>query len=829
MKITNLELFRYNRLKLTNIELFVYNPTEPLQLILGTNGSGKTSLMLEMSPLPALHTDYGDNGYKKITLEKNKDIYVLTSSFKHKHEHSFIKNGVELNPGFTITVQKELVKQEFSLTQEIHELLISQSSFTLMSVSERRMWFTKLSPVNYDYAIKVYNKLKEKQRDASGTLRTLKKRLVLETGKLINISEKDSLELKVKDLHELLSYLQGCRKPVEQPMNELNTKYSSLEEIVYKMSSTVLDYMKNTKLKYSSFDDIDFLLDKRKTEKIILEEKLDVLYKEFGTIEDSLRVIRQNSVQTNLVSISNITDLESQLSVKYGLLKLNNSCYIENPIEAGNALNTVYDLLTSVFLELKENENRYYSRQTLETTVLDLSELRLKNKNLSSELTTLVNAKLHQEHQRDNAKTECPSCKHTWSRGYDKDYYDKLCITVEVLQTKLDDITININDLVLEEETIREYFTTFNQFKNCTTNWPVLKQLWDLILNDNVYLKSPRMVINLIDLFKKDIVTHCDIEKINKQLNETRAAYDLAQQTDVQENERVIEKALNLEISISENISKTRTINRAIETLLTDKKNITAILDMSSKLEVLVSDMKTNTDDRKETLRREALITFIKHVQIDLANKERALSEINQQYILVEDITNQISNTELDNSTLTVLVNELSPTDGLIAKGLLGFINNFINKMNKFIKKIWAYPLVIKPCTISTETAIELDYKFPLVAGDAKAVKDVLRGSSAMRDVVDLAFKITTMSYLGLSNHPLYLDEPSAAMDNEHKINSMKAIVSLMEQQNFTQLFLISHDHVQYGSLINTEVCILCPNNIVLPSGTVYNKHVRLN
>ena len=72
MKYTKLILFRCVRLRLKNIEYFEMNPSEPVQLILGTNGSGKSSIMMELSPLPSEASDYRDGGYKEIHIEKDK-------------------------------------------------------------------------------------------------------------------------------------------------------------------------------------------------------------------------------------------------------------------------------------------------------------------------------------------------------------------------------------------------------------------------------------------------------------------------------------------------------------------------------------------------------------------------------------------------------------------------------------------------------------------------------------------------------------------------------------------------------------------------------------
>ena len=98
-----------------------------------------------------------------------------------------------------------------------------------------------------------------------------------------------------------------------------------------------------------------------------------------------------------------------------------------------------------------------------------------------------------------------------------------------------------------------------------------------------------------------------------------------------------------------------------------------------------------------------------------------------------------------------------------------------------------------------------------------------------MHEVIDLASKITAMKALHLDDYPLFLDEFGSNMDPAHKAATIQLINSIMEQDHFSQLFMISHDAVQYGALSNTEVCVLSTENMLLPAGSVYNQNVEIN
>ena len=189
MKIERLELFGYTRLMLTNIQKFVYTPDMPFQIILGTNGSGKSSVLYELSPLPAQSGQYTKDGLKRVFISHKGSEYVLESTFKHGNKHSFKKDGEELNPGGTGMVQKDLCKREFNYTQELHELLIGDVLFTDMAPMKRREWITMLDSADYHFPLSVYNKWRTLARDHQGTLKHLKHLLATETNNLLKMSD----------------------------------------------------------------------------------------------------------------------------------------------------------------------------------------------------------------------------------------------------------------------------------------------------------------------------------------------------------------------------------------------------------------------------------------------------------------------------------------------------------------------------------------------------------------------------------------------------------------------------------------------------------------
>jgi hypothetical protein len=221
MYIQSIELKGYKRFEL-NSSHFKATYTAAVQFIVGTNGSGKSSLAYQLSPLPAEKDDFSKEGLKHIVITNNGKTYKLISDFSQEHVHSFIVDGVNLNDGGTITVQKELVKKHFGYDQSIHDMIQGHKRFTQMGPSERKYWFTFLADADYDYAIGVFNKVKERLSDMQGALKLAKQRLVIESSKIITEEEFNLLRSQCEGLYSNVQFLIEHR---EKPMGTTQSYY----------------------------------------------------------------------------------------------------------------------------------------------------------------------------------------------------------------------------------------------------------------------------------------------------------------------------------------------------------------------------------------------------------------------------------------------------------------------------------------------------------------------------------------------------------------------------------------------------------------------------
>ena len=223
-----------------------------------------------------------------------------------------------------------------------------------------------------------------------------------------------------------------------------------------------------------------------------------------------------------------------------------------------------------------------------------------------------------------------------------------------------------------------------------------------------------------------------------------------------------------------------------------------------------------------DSLRNQHVDTVVAIHQTDLAIMHRQLTEKHALDGIIRDLTTSHDDVQENFQALSLLADTLSPTEGIIAEQLTGFITCLVGQLNSIIAALWTYDMTVQPCGMASG---ELDYRFPLQIQSADHVApDVAKGSKAQQQVVNFAFQLTVMLYMELTDYPLYLDEPGEGFDEQHRTNLIGFVKQLMDANHHSQLFLVSHYAATHGSLINSEVLVLDSSNITVPGE--FNKHV---
>ena len=821
MLIKKLILKNYKRLMLNNIKEFIYEPTSSFQLILGTNGSGKSSVLRELSPLPAFSGDYTKEGSKTIELEENNNFYRLISTFKNGNKHTFIRNDEVLNNEGTAMVQKELVEKYFGYTQEIHQLLIGDVCLTDMAPQKRREWFTKLSPNNLTYAIDAFNFIKARFRDTQGAQSHINKRLTAETNALLSLTDIDNIDHRVELLKQDIILFLENRDPKFNVPDMTEREIYRLIENIDEQSQKIISRTFSPRFGlFGNYSELDEYCKRLDEEYKLSINTLNMKTSEYADLENLMLSVKRAGVDGIDGLKKKKIDIDNEIKTLSGKIRqFENVGDIETIVLRNN---DVISLTENILQILPSNEEGYFSREKISQHEENLNKL--KEKILSIRLTK-GRAEERYEFVHNAKDVECPRCQHVWKPGIS----ERELITLKEKIEECEKLLLNSDEEFKQASEYlakaEEYVSLWRKFKNIVDDNQVFNVLWNFLLEDNLVIKSPKKALSVLYTWKDDCNNLFQLNELEKQRQNIQIAFDAANTIESISGINAFQERMD-------------SLTREIEKLTIDSQQKKDCLDINLELyndasyilkeftilEQLVDKLDFTFNEYQKGLKNVMLNDGIAEMNSTLGQIQNKLNEKQTLENLIKDLTKDAVNLEMDFSGYKLLMEELSPVNGLIADQLYGNIQCIVSQMNEIIAQIWTYDLEILPCGLDSG---ELDYKFPLhVKSALNEVNDVSEGSTAQIEVVNFAFKLVVMLYLNMSNNPLYLDEIGHSFDEQHRANIMNYIKLLIESKRHSQLFMISHYAPQYGAMTQAEICVLDSSNISMPF--THNKHVTM-
>lgn len=795
--IKELILTNYDRFFLNNIESIEFRPKQKLQLLLGTNGSGKSSLLSELNPLPINKNDF-TNGSKEITIEKDNNIFKLKST---SNKNSFMLNNTELNDGGTKTVQLNLVKEYFNLTPKYNNIILGTEKLTAMSTNERKNILREMSTVDYSYGIYLYNTLKQELRDTVGYLKLMQIEM---NNDISNIVNDDEILILKNDITK-------CKNMIDS----LSMSYSKSEE--YKDIPIIdlnidMDILDKNKLQ----SDLDY------NNKFIIniEEEITNLNKEIDSLDDYSTTIKDS--ETLNTKLKSLEEYFKNINNKYNMEKY-------SPIDSKNRLDKLLNSnLNNINIELSYLDNIIFTptehkelKSKLEVLNNNLKIVSHGYDNNSKELEILLSNKT------DNNKITCSSCGTMNYFGYSKEKEDMLQEKVNNFKIKYDELNSQYLELYEIYQKQKQKITYLQEIKEIISDLSVIPLYTDLVkkyVNDITSITSTMLniIFKNIEDFLLDIK---DYESNNNELIEVKLKIssgieilNIYKRKYIEDKDKLINK-LNVlldkkrEISsniviIKNNIEKCNIVNKHIETLNTIITNY-----KFNKKQIVINNKNTILTNTIRELKSLLITLEDKYSNIE---KIKSRIEINKKHIdSHEDIR----------VALQYAINALSPTEGIIAKSINSFINVFLNEMNTIINSVWSYELTLLPCQISESN--DLDYLFAVkVADNKKDIKDVAYLSTSMKDIVDLSFKIVFMKYMKLTHMPLMLDEFGVFMDDTHR-NKVYDVIENLLSNNFSQIYFTANFKSIYGRFVDSDINILDDKNLELDD-IFYNENLKI-
>lgn len=826
MFIESLTLINYNPFLLRGIKRVQLNFTSIYQLIIGTNGTGKSSILRQLSPLPAVVGDFAQTGCKEIVIRHLTNRYRLVSNYKDKvGRHEFWMNNVNLNDSGTITSQRELVNQHFRLTQSLFTLLMGETKFTQMSSTERRNWLLSISGMNLDFAMEVYEKLKGHTRNTHNLFKHYTKRYNAEVESLPTEAEITQLEECVNNLNAIFLDLNKSKKDISESKLTLVQK----GEEIYRLVSPIVTRTLSKRVTVGHLDITKHVSNDSAASELLRQsyENIRLSQQRLTTLQAEQYELAMLIDEINRGSESGCSDIQQRIleleSEKKILLESLRALDFDKSDFESIALATeiIRPDLTDILTTTPPNLNGRFLPESVAITKTNRDNLLLQKTRIENELDKLSHLI---RHLKEGDKTECPSCHHTWVIGSTN-------VPLETLLQQVDDLEKALITNKLDLESMESFFELHDAYirnrSRLNKHYSTLPAVRPLLHDIAAHWKSLECIHNglpILSQWCKEVETGRRLMLIETELAEAWRVRDVI--------------VGDYEGKVGEVVSKHKLYTEQIEGLLADidannemikqVKEIRQLFNTLTKSKEVITnaiyELNDIQDKIKDMVINETLDLFINHVRDELSTVVIRLNKAKNAKILVDKLQTELSIADRENKVAKLLVKLISPTDGLIAEKLSIFMDNFIEQMNYIISQIWAHDFQLVKYTLATG---ELDYVFPIKVGNSKFdVPDVSYGSSSQVDIVNFAFRLVVMLYLGLEDYPIYLDELAPSLDETHRANIIAFIKEFVDAKQCSQMFMISHYVANHGVFTQAEVCVTDKANILtLPS--VYNKHCQ--
>ena len=821
MKINYVLLKGFKRFNNSRISEFEAEFESPIQVIVGSNSSGKSSLLKELSPLPSIRTDYEKDGLKELHITHDNHSFVLKTDFSNRvSPHSFKMDGVELNDGHTSDVQEELSIKHFGFTPAIRNLVYSKTQLCSMTPSARKEMFLNINPMDLSLILGIHKLATNKFRDCKANLKLLYARKGNLEAQMLkpeilaqHQATKDKLSKEILAIDKIIYALEQHINSLQDRFREdidyqrqctdNNQQIIPSEKILHECHEIVKTCMKFTDVPRG--DEFPIANEKLHIKREKLKVAIDEIKKNISAISSDINDynshLKDNSTRTVSDVEKEIKDLDLEIKKYTNLPK--------NPIP--DSLISLYDnkvdAIKNTLFIFKDSDVKMIAPEIIlgkiqeaDTLKTSLTNLNTKLGELNDELET-CNKEINDHKQKASIPTNCSSTT---------------CGLRLLFTDRLKNIEARSASLKVEVNVVKDKITsTQKQFKEVSEFIePYVK--FNLVSHFNSLLSELNTDYFKIEDWNKTLINKINVAplEIVKQLTELVTGSKA-----VVELNKLLTKKSMLEMELKTLIKSSAISSEFLKNKILEKE--AQIKELFNKLNMNEKEAE-NTEYWKKLGRQ--FVEAKRSISEELRNIESIIREqevLKQSY---EAETLKLIDTISETSILNEKVMEaLSPNSGIPHKSMVKYLNAMINNVNYFLSQLWSFKLAIKPINLDQP----LDYKFPIEIGMDTA-PDINHLSDGQTEAVNLMWVLSIMLQMKMLNKiPLFGDELGRTMDPVHRQHLLDFLNKLIEGNLVEQLFLINHYAALSSGFTGSDVIVLDDTNLAeLPPEVNRNCHI---
>lgn len=790
---------------------------ELVNIFMGRNGYGKTSILKECHPLPPDNADYAKGGYKYVRWEVSEsEFYILESHTGTSSTHSFKKNGVEeLNTGGTLTVQKDLCREYFGLTP----LLVRYMSgtkvndlFTMLSTAARKQIIMDMYPNDTRYALTVYNKIKAELRNCQGAIKNQHKRLAEENQRKQQLMETSlpELEAKIESLDSRIKeamVLSGALSHATDVGEELHNQIKRFINLTRDLVLGGVTSIEGPTVLVKKREQYRRILSNTQTKVTYRRSRIAELMETLSGVNyvtetpevlegqrDALQLVQAQDTQLH-------DDSKRIVDHTFGELT---DAHVDLIVGACSA---VIPLLEQVVIASNEKITLLGYKVWLER----LEEVNSQGRNLKHQVETLQHDLKHFDMAEDQ---KCPECKHEFKPGFDLKDIEFKRKELVTLNEQLRRAVVEKRELEAKLSLDEEFFSTMSKVvSTCRYLDDGDFTLLNIMKNHRVGYRDTDTLINgmkalMVYREKREVIKLHDAE-----IQSLTVRIDALRRNDISELTRQLTEMEAL-LASEENTLRNFSVKiNDIESKLEEMQSRDTKIQI---LETLRADILEGFQEQGRYILRQATDSAIaewvptKDQQMQMLIRGRSAESV------IRSIEEDIERLEVRCKKLQLLQDTICPNKGMIGKLMSDFIKTITGNMNAIIRDVFTTPLYILPCV---DKKGDLSYRFPVINSvDGKPSKDVSDCSGGEQDIINLAFRMVLMRYAVQNRFPLVLDEVGTKLDAYHQQRLFDYILNISTSGDIYQILMVSHFFAHTSMFKKANVVALNSEGITVPA-----------
>lgn len=806
-----------------------YTPKREMQLILGGNGYGKSSLDDELSPLPPSPKLFIKGGYKYIRIQFDNKIYELEADFSAGAKYSFkIDGSNNLNNGRTQTIQRTLVEQHFGYTQLIHDVLRGKIDFVKMTPTARKEWLLRLCPHNLDFGVKLHGESEKQIRQIIATVKKTKEKIVKAQSDVLSqeaIDEiKNSLDIRLKQIDELTPYVnntavwgynEDCQlgdieSKIDALLTDIRDAGIRLDMVIKKYYSKEIPTVKQDTLASQIIADVNSVTTNLNT----ATSRLTSQYEEKAHLDQLLVPVESDGDDS-------ISDEELQDRISRIEFEVSNLTYDENLIDVVEPRQVQYQLIEAapvfenLISRLPDNPNREVFSSTIANQLSE--EIDQHNRKLLS---------LNGQHQillerlffiREQHEIDCPNCQHKWIPGVDVGEQEEIQSKLNGLGEQIAAEQAAIDQLRTEREKQDEYRDLLFEYNRLTRDYPRLGFLWAEAQENKLLFNNPKALYGRSTIYINKLSSIIRYQELTEERDNYRHVLEvraLAKNS----NQTAIQKRIEeLDADIFNMIKYVKQLERDQQALSIAHDQLTIVDKSCKSLKYLLEKHQDKMIEWHRATKATIINDTMKNISSSIISLKDRINTYDAKKAILTNLEEMVADLNQEQLVLEAICTLLSPYDGYIAELMNGFIKDFLGAINGIAGQIWANKYIWKCEGLQTG---DMDYKFPLETNQNDLpIPDVSFGSDGEMEFANFLFMMVARSYLGLKAWPLHLDEVGKYFSEEHRMKLYNYIKLLVESGLLGQVFIISHFPSTHMSLVNADFNYIDPTGQTVPEG----------